>query len=164
MNKIAILFFSLVVFGNCVSLLPKEQRAKEKVFDSKNKSQIIYERAKVFFVKETDELMSGINFKHTENNRIVIPTAIKCVLSPYGAAVNGRVKFKLDFIAKDFKYKIRFEDILVQGINQSGAYIDTQYPDTLEHLEYVYGQCLTPFEDGLFKAIEGAKSKEDLDF
>lgn len=162
MNKIAILFFSLVVFGNCAStLLPREDRRVEYIVETKLSKKEVYERGLVYLAKSLGIANLAISIRDKENSRIVSSISYHCEKFKPVTYYNTPRNFiaNIDLTAKENKYRIIFDDIIVR-IRQS----ENVFPNDKEEFEHIKEVCALPLKNMVVDAIEGKGITTTNDF
>lgn len=165
MNKrqICIGMLSILLFGNCLSVLPREQRRTEAVFTTQLTKKEIYDRALVYLAKSLVNANLNIQIRDSENGRIVSHRNLR-YQSGFQCLYGCDLEFNIDLTAKDGKYRIILDDVLMYGNNQYGQRIGILKPYSETELNEIKDEFLIPLQKELVDSIEGRFMAPKEDF
>jgi len=165
MNKrqICIGILSILLFGNCLSVLPREQRRTEAVFTTQLTKKEIYDRALVYLAKSLVNANLSVQIRDPENGRIVSNGKLK-YQSGLQCLYSCDLEFNIDLTAKDGKYRIILDDILMYGNNQYGQRTGIIKPYSEKELASIKEEFLIPLQKELVDSIEGRFMAPQEDF
>lgn len=144
----------LFVVG-CAGLAPKEVRQLTYVDEVKGQKNVLYGRALAHFGKAFVNSNYAIKVSNESAGQIVAKGTLNCAdTDMLGIRVQKFVSFDVDFQAKDGKYRMALEDLMVVSKDGTIDPLDSRQISSAEKVEGLK-PCFEEFRSGLKKALAG---------
>lgn len=163
LRKLTLLVVVSLGMMSCVTLLPREERRVEKVYETTLSKKEIYDRALVHLAKSLGNANMAIQIRDLENGRIVSQGTFKNRIG-YSCLYGCLISFNVDFTAKDKKYRIIFDDLEKWSLNEYGAKVSLLGPSSQKDIVEMKKEYLDAIEKELVGSIEGRFMAPKEDF
>lgn len=151
---------TLLVFNfflGCATAISREQRVIESVTEVNLTKDQIFDRSLDFLAKRINNSNYAVQVKDKERGKIISKLITRCQSLTEWYTMAGdyfELDLNLELIAKDKKYKLRFDDLDLYVVRiQNGNSKDRSYGFSEETLKEVEFKCIDPFRTDLQKAI-----------
>jgi hypothetical protein len=156
MKQTISLLSPLILLAGCATLAPPEVRKVSYVEETKANKGETYQRALKLLAKKFGDSNSTIKVQDKEAGQIVAKGVVQClVLRQAGDFLNDyNLGFTLDFEAKENKYRLLFEDLVILDATGKAFGYSYNQMTSAEQVEKVK-PCLAPIRTELAAAING---------
>lgn len=150
MKKLLII---LGVVSGCATNMPAEQRRVDFIDQTNATKQSNYNGALSYLAKNMGDSKAAIQVKDPEQGRIILKGNTSCnELRQFGDINEYTLHFNLDFLTKDKKVKMSFEDLKILGPNGLDPLWGNLQISSKENLQKIK-PCLNRLRSNLLKAI-----------
>ena len=155
MFRIIVLSALALSIVGCAGLAPKEVRQLAYVDEVKAPKSELYSRALAHFGKAFVDSNYAIKVSNEAAGQIVAKGTLDCAEPDmFGVRVPKLISFDVDFQAKDGKYRLALEDLMVVSKEGTADPLDSRQLTSSEKVEKVK-PCFDEFRSRLKKAVAG---------
>lgn len=148
-----VLLFSTITLGfGAPDLLPKDQREKSYIIETKLDKKKAFKKIIVWSAKTFANANETVRLKDEEIGMFVAKGNLSCEALKLGSgyAKDQRVDFTLEISVENKKVEVKITDLIGTS---SGSYDAGSRPSKKEEMEAVAKECLEPFIEDIKKEL-----------